>query len=52
MGRLGSCTPAIIFSNLFAHRNYIYDNNLKFPQPPYWPTLGNAFTVLVQREVG
>ncbi|HEX7526429.1 MAG TPA: hypothetical protein VF327_08985, partial [Gaiellaceae bacterium] len=48
----GGANGAIIFSNLFAHRNYIYDNNLKFLQPPYWPTLGNAFTVLVQREVG
>ena len=47
----GGASGAIAFSNLFAHRNYIYDNNLKFLQPPYFPTLGNAFVVLVQREL-
>jgi Tfp pilus assembly protein PilX len=47
----GGGSGAIIFSNLFAHRNYIYDNNLKFLQPPYFPTLGNAFVVLVQRTM-
>jgi Tfp pilus assembly protein PilX len=47
----GGGSGAIIFTNLFATRNYIYDNNLKFLQPPYWPTLGNAFTIIVQREI-
>jgi len=47
----GGSSGAIIFSNLFAHRNYIYDNNLKFLQPPYFPNLGNAFVVLLQREM-
>jgi hypothetical protein len=47
----GQASGAVIFSNLFTTRNYIYDNNLKFLQPPYWPTLGNAFTILVQREL-
>jgi hypothetical protein len=47
----GSPSGAVIFTNLFATRNYIYDNNLKFVQPPYWPTLGNAFTILAQREL-
>ena len=47
----GGASGAIIFTNLFSTRNYLYDNNLKFLQPPYWPTLGNAFTILVQREL-
>ena len=47
----GGASGAVIFTNLFSVRNYNYDNNLKFLQPPYWPTLGNAFTILVQREV-
>jgi hypothetical protein len=47
----GGGSGAVIFTNLFSVRNYIYDNNLKFLQPPYWPTLGNAFTILVQREL-
>jgi hypothetical protein len=47
----GQANGAIIFSNLFSTRNYNYDNNLLFLPPPYWPTLGNAFTILVQRPV-
>jgi hypothetical protein len=41
----------IVMSNLFSVRNYNYDTNLKFVQPPFWPTLGNAFTILAQREL-
>jgi hypothetical protein len=47
----GDPSGAVIFTNQFSTRNYLYDNNLKFLQPPYWPTLGNAFTILVQREL-
>ena len=47
----GGSSGAIIFSNLFATRNYNYDNNLLFVQPPYFPTLGNAFTILLQRQL-
>jgi hypothetical protein len=43
------CT--IIFSGFFSARWYNYDNNLLFVQPPYWPSLGNAFTILVQRQL-
>jgi len=42
---------AIIFSDFFNTRNYNYDANLLFVQPPYWPSLGNAFTILVQRQL-
>jgi Tfp pilus assembly protein PilX len=46
-----SLSSAIVFSSFFAARNYNYDNNLLFVQPPYWPTLGNAFTILLQRQL-
>jgi Tfp pilus assembly protein PilX len=41
----------ITMSNLFAVRNYNYDTNLRFLQPPYFPSLGNAYVILVQRQV-
>ena len=44
-------TSSIHTSQLFQHRDYNYDNNLLFVQPPYWPTLGNAFTILTQRPI-
>ena len=44
------CT-IIYFSGFFATRHYNYDPNLLFVQPPYWPNLGNAFTILVQRQI-
>jgi hypothetical protein len=47
----GSTSGAIVMSNLFAARNYFYDTTLKFLQPPYFPSLGNAFTILVQRQL-
>ncbi|HZS25169.1 MAG TPA: hypothetical protein VFA30_09310 [Gaiellaceae bacterium] len=47
----GQSTGAIIFSNMFTTRNYNYDANLLFVQPPLWPTLPASFTILVQREV-
>ena len=33
----------------FAKNNY--DTNLRFLQPPYFPSLGNAYVILVQRQV-
>ena len=42
---------AISMSAMFNHRNYNYDPNLLFLPPPFWPSLGNAFTILVQREL-
>jgi Tfp pilus assembly protein PilX len=48
----GASAGAIQLSQAFDHRTYNYDNNLLFAQPPYWPTLGNSFDILVQREVG
>ena len=38
-------------SNLFAVRNYNYDTTLKYLQPPYFPSFGNAYVILVQRQV-
>jgi Tfp pilus assembly protein PilX len=43
------CT--VIFSDFFSKRYYNYDTNLLFVQPPYWPSLGNAFTILLQRTL-
>jgi hypothetical protein len=36
---------------IFSRRNYNYDPNLLSVQPPYWPSLGNAFVIVVQREL-
>jgi hypothetical protein len=47
----GQPGSAISMSGMFNERSYNYDNHLLFAQPPYWPTLGNAFTIVVQREV-
>ena len=48
---VGSDCTIIYFSGFFATRHYNYDPNLLFVQPPYWPNLGNAFTILVQRQI-
>ena len=47
----GGGSSAIGLSNLFKARSYNYDTNLIFLPPPWFPTLGNAFTILVQREM-
>ena len=47
----GNSSGPILMTNAFGHRNYNYDNNLLFLPPPYFPTLPNAFTILVQREI-
>jgi Tfp pilus assembly protein PilX len=47
----GQSDCTIIFSDFFNARNYNYDPNLLFVQPPFWPTLGNAFTILTQRPI-
>jgi Tfp pilus assembly protein PilX len=47
----GQSGSAISMSAMFNHRNYNYDPNLLFLPPPFWPSLGNAFTILVQREL-
>ena len=44
-------SSSIVFSELFNTRNYNYDNDLLFVQPPIWPSLGQAFTILVQRQL-
>jgi hypothetical protein len=44
-------SSSIHTSQLFQHRDYNYDPNLLFVQPPYWPNLGNAFTILTQRPI-
>ncbi|HEY5059585.1 MAG TPA: hypothetical protein VII51_11275 [Gaiellaceae bacterium] len=50
-GSCGGADCTIIFSNMFNTRVYNYDNNLLFVQPPYWPSLGNAYTILLQRQL-
>ena len=47
----GQSDCTIFFSTFFSARNYNYDPNLLFVQPPFWPTLGNAFTILTQRPI-
>jgi Tfp pilus assembly protein PilX len=47
----GQSGSAISMANMFQARNYNYDPNLLFVQPPYWPSLGNAFTILTQRPI-
>lgn len=48
---VGADCTIMYFSDFFTARNYNYDPNLLFVQPPYWPNLGNAFTILVQRQI-
>lgn len=47
----GGSSGAILMTNMFNTRSYNYDPNLMFVQPPFWPTLGNAFTILTQRPI-
>lgn len=44
-------SSAISMAGMFNSRSYNYDNNLIYDPPPFWPSLGNAFTILVQREL-
>ncbi len=36
---------------MFRTRIYNYDNNLLYRQPPWWPTVGDAYTVIYEREI-
>jgi Tfp pilus assembly protein PilX len=47
----GGPSGPILMTNLFSDRSYNYDNNLLYLPPPYFPTLPNAFTILVQRQI-
>lgn len=47
----GAPRGAIVMSNLFAVRNYNYDSTLRYLEPPYFPSLGNAYTIVVQRPL-
>lgn len=47
----GGPNGPILMTNMFSDRKYNYDNNLLFLPPPYFPTLPNAFTILVQRQI-
>jgi hypothetical protein len=47
----GQPGSAISMSGMFNTRNYNYDSNLIFLPPPFFPSLGNAFTILVQRQI-
>ena len=39
------------YMNMFATRNYIYDSNLLYLQPPYFPLLLDTYTVVSFREL-
>lgn len=39
------------YMNMFTVRNYLYDTNLLYLQPPYFPVLEEAYSVLFFREV-
>jgi hypothetical protein len=39
------------YMNMFAVREYFYDDTLSYLQPPWFPTLGGAITILLFREV-
>lgn len=39
------------YMSMFSTRNYNYDKNLAYLQPPYFPVLGDAYTILYSREV-
>lgn len=39
------------FMSQYAVRNYVYDRNLLFLQPPYFPVLEEAYTIELFREV-
>jgi Tfp pilus assembly protein PilX len=47
----GGPSGPILMTNLFSDRKYNYDNNLLYLPPPYFPTLPNAFTILVKRQI-
>jgi predicted outer membrane repeat protein len=37
--------------SMFAHRSYNYDTTLQYLQPPWFPTLQSAYTVLLYRSL-
>jgi hypothetical protein len=37
--------------SMFTRRNYNYDTNLLYLQPPWFPTVEDAYTVVLSREV-
>ena len=37
--------------SMFDTRNYNYDDSLLYLQPPWFPTIGDAYTVLLFREL-
>lgn len=39
------------YMTMFQSRIYNYDSNLLYVQPPWFPTLGDAYTILLQREL-
>jgi len=39
------------YMNMFATRNYIYDSNLLYLQPPYFPLILDTYTVVSFREL-
>jgi hypothetical protein len=36
---------------MFQQRTYQYDDTLLYLQPPWFPTVDGAFTILLQREL-
>jgi hypothetical protein len=39
------------FMSMFNTRNYLYDDTLLYLQPPWFPTIDYAYTVLLFREL-
>ena len=39
------------YMSMFATRVYVYDNSLSYLQPPWYPTIDYAYTVLLFREL-
>ncbi len=39
------------YMSMYATRVYQYDNSLQYLQPPWFPTIGYAYTVLLFREL-
>jgi hypothetical protein len=39
------------YMDMFSHRNYNYDATLQYLQPPWYPTLPQAYTILLYRNL-
>jgi hypothetical protein len=39
------------YMNMYHDRDYIWDDTLRYLQPPWFPSLGNVYTIVLSREV-